>query len=389
MIDVAQFTQQGPKLVGPPVSIPSEGTSVAVSGDGNTAIVGGPGENGNAGAAWVFFRDSGTWRPELTPKLAGTGVVGEALQGSSLALSATGYTAIVGGGGDNNGVGATWVFTRSSTGQVWAQHGPKLVANDFVGASRQGSSVALSADGNTAIVGGGGDNNGVGAAWVFIRSGDVWTQHGPKLVGTGAVRSSKQSQVALSADGNTAIVGGPGDNGNAGAAWVFVRNSLTGVWGQQGPKLVGTGAVGEALQGWSVAVSGDGNTAIVGGLDDYYGAVGAAWVFTRSGGAWTQQGKLVGEGALGARQGSSVALSADGNTAIVGGLADNGGAGAAWVFTRSGNTWTQLGRKLVGSGAVGGARQGSSAALSIDGNTAIVGGPTDGSAGAAWVYVRQ
>ena len=93
---------------------------------------------------------------------------------------------------------------------------------------------------------------------------------------------------------------------------------------QQGSKLVGAGAVGNAEQGFSVAISADGNTAIVGGLNDN-GFVGAAWVYTRLGGVWSQQGsKLVGTGAVGnAQQGSSVAISGDGNTAIVGGHGDN------------------------------------------------------------------
>ena len=111
---------------------------------------------------------------------------------------------------------------------------------------------------------------------------------------------------------------------------------------QQGPKLVGTGADGKATQGTAVAVSADGNTAIVGGAADN-GQLGAAWVYTRSGGVWTQQGdKLVGALAVGpAFQGISVALSADGNTAIVGGQNDNTSVGAAWVFTRSGGVWVQ------------------------------------------------
>ena len=98
--------------------------------------------------------------------------------------------------------------------------------------------------------------------------------------------------------------------------------------------LVGTGAVGFAAQGASVSLSADGNTAMVGGYDDNGGA-GAAWVWTRSGGVWTQHGsKLVGTGAAGAAyQGASVSLSTDGNTAMVGGYSDNGGAGAVWVFT--------------------------------------------------------
>src|SRR6266545_3523143 len=212
------------------------------------------------------------------------------------------------------------------------QQRPKLVGTGgAVGSTNQGMSVALSADGNTAIVGGPGPNNAdrdqspfvgpVGATWVFTRSGDVWRQQGDKLVGSGAgeppLPPGQGMSVALSADGNTAIVGSWG----AEAAWVFTRSS-GGAWTQQGKKLVGTGAVGKARQGMSVALSADGNTAIVGGWSDN-GKTGAAWVFTRSGGVWTQQGeKLVGTGAV-ARQGTSVALSTDGNVAIVGGLAED------------------------------------------------------------------
>src|ERR1035438_966245 len=106
---------------------------------------------------------------------------------------------------------------------------------------------------------------------------------------------------------------------------------------------------------------------------------------------FTQQGsKLIGSGAVGnAQQGYAVSLSADGNTAIMGGYADNNFAGAAWIYTRTAGVWTQQGNKLVGTGAVGNAWQGISAALSSDGNTAIVGGWSDSSNyGAAWVYTR-
>jgi hypothetical protein len=83
--------------------------------------------------------------------------------------------------------------------------------------------VSLSGDGNTAIVGGPVDNSDAGAAWVFTRSAGVWTQQ-MKLVGTGAVGAAEQGRsVSLSGDGNTAILGGPGDNGDVGAAWVDAR----------------------------------------------------------------------------------------------------------------------------------------------------------------------
>jgi FG-GAP repeat len=127
---------------------------------------------------------------------------------------------------------------------------------------------------------------------------------------------------------------------------------------QQGPKLVGARAVGNACQGVSVALSADGNTAIMDGYGDDAN-VGAAWVFTRSNGSWTQQGdKLIGSDAVNAAsQGYSVAISADGNTVLIGGPGDNPGAindatGAAWVFTQSGGVWTQQGSKLVGTGWV-------------------------------------
>jgi hypothetical protein len=272
-------------------------------------------------------------------KLVGTGAIGNAQQGSSVSVSSDGNTAIVGGpfdnaGDDPAGKGAAWVYTRS--GDVWTQQGSKLVgtgAIEALGNALQGNSVSLSSDGNTAIVGGSADDGVKGAAWVYTRSGDVWTQQS-KLVGTGVsgVQSGQGYSVSLSSDGNTAIVGGPSDNGMKGAAWVYTRSG--GVWTQQGSKLVGTGAIGNAGQGASVSLSSDGNTAIVGGPDDDGWVKGAAWIYTRSGGVWTEQGsKLVGTGAIGnAGQGASVSLSSDGNTAIVGGPADDGNKGAAWVY---------------------------------------------------------
>jgi hypothetical protein len=253
-------------------------------------------------------------------------------------------------------------------------------ANGAAEEGDQGVSVAVSADGNTAIVGAPFANSLEGAAWVFSRSGGVWTQQGPLLLGSDDGPNSDPNQgysVALSADGNTAILGGPQNNNGGGAAWVFTRSG--GVWTQQAGPLVGNGAVGNASQGWSVAVSADGNTAMVGGPYDNSSA-GATWVFTRSGGTWNQQGsKLVGAGATTGTiyQGYSVALSGDGSTAIAGGWGDNSAVGAAWIFTQSGGVWTQQGSKLVGTGAVGPADQAWSVALDYYGETAILGGPFD------------
>lgn len=307
---------------------------------------------------------------------------GVASFGSSLAISADGNTAIVGSPA-NNKVG--WVYRRN--GEIWTQPGIRLYVTSY-GATNLGISGALSADGNTALLGGDG-------AVVFTRSGNTWTQQGSALVGTGCVGGPGFGlSVALSANGNTAVIGCPADNNQMGAILIFARSSN--VWSQQGSKLVGTGSIGTgAGQGSSVGISSDGNTALSGGPLDGNGWEGAVWVFTRSGNTWSQQGnKLVPTDNIGASfMGTSISLSADGNTAAFGGSRDNNHLGAVWVFTRNGNTWSQQ-SKLVGTGGIGHiVWQGSSVSLSSDGSKLISGGPRDNTTvatatGAAWIFSR-
>jgi hypothetical protein len=383
------FIQQGSKLT------PSDesgkgafGGSVALSADGRTAVIGGSTDNSEAGAAWVFTRSGSTWNQQA--KLTGSEELGGSLFGTSVALSSDGNTALIGGFGDNGHVGAAWGFTRS--GSTWTQQGSKLTGGEELGNGGFGISVALSSDGNTALIGGSRDNAEAGAIWVFTR-GLIWTQQGPKLTGSGEINPPSGGgfgqSVALSADGNTALVGGYKDNNFIGAAWVFTRSGTT--WTQQGAKLTGgSEATVHGAFGVSVALAADGNTALIGAWEDN-GFLGAVWVFTRSGATWTQLGaKLTGAEETGAGFfGTSVALSAAGDTALIGGFSDNGGVGAAWAFARSGSTWTQQGSKLTGSEEVGKAQFGSDVALSSDGYTALVGGSAENTfVGAAWVFAN-
>ncbi len=381
--------QQGPKLVAPPTTtFGYQGTAVALSADGNTMIVGAKGDNSATGAGFVWIRNNGVWT--LQSKLVGSGASGSAVQGFGVALSADGNTALVGGPGDNADTGATWVFVRSNG--VWTQQGPKLVGSGAISDGDQGYALALSADGNTAAIGGNLDNGGIGAVWIWTRSGGVWTQQGGKLIGSGALSTPNHGySVALSADGNTLIEGAPGDNNSTGAAWIWTRSG--GAWTQQGPKLIGDAVLGtgNGAPRVSVAISADGNTALFGRGADA-GDVGAVWVFTRTGGTWSQPGpKLVGSDSLGAPlQGSSVAISGDGNMLLAGGPSDNGGTGAVWVWRRVGGVWTQQGSKLVGTGGVDSPNQGYAVALSLDATTAAETGVNDSNhQGAAWVFTNN
>jgi len=395
------LVQQGEKLkAGESAEGARFGFSVALSADGNTALVGDPGFN--AGLAWVFTRTGSTWTQQGEPLIGGdpktegakecgeetgeeAGETGQCGFGRSVALSADGNTALVGGPRDHQSAGAAWVFSRS--GSEWTQQGPKLTGFEEGGEGRFGRSVSLSGDGNMALIGGSQDTAGHGAAWVFTRSGSQWSPQGSKL--TGGERQGEShfgASVKLSSDGETALVGGPGDDGFHGAAWVFVRSGSN--WAQQGAKLTATGhgELGEGHFGASVALSGDGGTALVGARDDHSFA-GAAWVLTRTGSTWAVQGGKLEVGEENGEFGYSVALSGDGNTALIGGPRDNSYVGGAWLFTRSESTWTQQGKKLEANDEAGKGWFGASVALSSDAHTSLVGGPNDaGKVGAAWPF---
>jgi len=354
------------------------GRSVALSGD--TALVGAysddVGANDNQGSAYVFTRSGTTW--SLQQKLTASDGAASDHFGHSVALS--GDTALVGAYYDDVGAntdqGSAYVFTRSGT--TWSEQA-HLTALDGAAWDNFGFSVALSGD--TALVGAYGDNVGAnldqGSAYVFTRSGTTWSEQAHLTASDGAAVDNFGFSVALS--GDTALVGADSDDVGAnldqGSAYVFTRSGTT--WSQQA-HLTASGGAAYDFFGVSVALSGD--TALVGADYDNVGAnldQGSAYVFTRSGTTWTQQGKLTAsDGAAYDRFGISVALSGD--TALVGADHDDVGAnldqGSAYVFTRSGTTWTQLG-KLTASDGAAYDRFGISVALS--GDTALVGADLD------------
>ncbi len=383
------YYQQEFKLVGSGYSgtAINQGNCVSLTSDGNMLAIGGSGDNANRGATWIFTRTGGIWSQQGL-KLIGSGFSGNSGQGFSVSLDDDGTTLAV-GAYDDNVKGAVWIFTR--TGTSWTQQGSKLTVNT---SQDLGYCVRLSSDGNTLAAGDisySNDVDAMGRTSIFTRTNGVWSIQ-DNLIGVGYSGASIQGAgISLSSDGNTIAIGGSDDNDGIGAVWVFTRTG--GIWSQQGSKLVGSGMSGNSLFGYALCLNSDGNTLAVGGQNDNSNK-GATWIFTRTGGIWSQQGsKLVRTKALGnAKQGSSVYLSGDGTQLISSGPDDNGGIGATWIYKLIDGAWT-FSSKLVGLGNSGASNQGFdtfSACLSKDKSTIAVGGPSDDTnIGAVWTFTNS
>jgi len=362
----------------------SLGYSVALAGD--TAVVGAISDDHaggtNAGSAYVFVRSGTIWFQQA--KLTASDAADVDLFGDSVAIFAD--TVVVGAYADDHAggtnAGSAYVFVRSGT--TWTEQA-RLTASDAADFDLFGTSVALAGD--TALIGSNQDDHAgginAGSAYVFVRSGTIWSEQAKLLASDAAENDIFGFSVSLS--GDTALVGAYGDDHaggtDAGSAYVFVRSGTS--WSQQ-QRLSASGAAASDFFGCSVALSGA--TAVVGAYgDDHAGGTdaGSAFVFVRSGTSWTQQAMLVAPDAeVNDNFGFSVALSD--NTAVVAANGDDhtGGidAGAAYLFARSGASWS-LQDKLTASDAAASDSFGTAVALSDD--TALVGASGDNLASGA------
>jgi hypothetical protein len=352
------WVEQGPKLSPSDAegSVVAFGGSVAVSADGNTVAIGGPVDNDGAGAVWVFTRSGSTWSQDGA-KLTPDDETGAGQFGQAVSLTADGATLLVGGYHDDGDVGAAWVFTTS--GSAWVQDGTKLTGSGENGAGFFGGAVSLSADGSTAAIGGFEDSSVAGAVWMFTRSGSAWSQQAKLTsVAHGGTPGGFGGHVVLSADGNTALISEVGYG--RGAVWVFQR--VGSVWRRARELTVSV--TRSQYFGVSDALSADGDTILVGTPNNGSDYSGKAWVFRRqSGNTWVQLGTLTASDESGgdAAFGDSVAVSGDGTRALVGGAADNAGRGAVWVFDRTGAPCTYANTVEASSGLSGFWRLGESA----------------------------
>jgi len=366
------------------------GTSVALSSDGNTLAVGAESEesaargvNGDqsdnsvpgAGAVYVFARSGGIWSQEAYVKASNTGEEGDEF-GYSVALSADANTLAVGAHSEHSAAtgvngnqddrsldssGAVYVFSRN--GSTWSQQAYVKPWNTTNRGALFGFSVALSGNGNTMAVGAYDENAGRGALYIFNRSGSTWSQQTRLQASNAESNDQMTSSLAISNDGNTIAAGAydeesflpgvqpptagahdeplrvPGDDPlSTGAAYIFVRND--GKWTQQA-YIKATNPHKYDQFGWAIAISGDGNTVAVGAHFQCGGATGlngnqadfsaefagAAYVYTRSGTTWSPAAYVKASNTqANAEFGLSVALNNDGTILAVGSPRENGGA---------------------------------------------------------------
>lgn len=297
---------------------------MALSGDGQVALVGAPFTSSNeAGAVYVYREPAGGW--PTRPVATFSGRPGQFL-GSSVALSADGQEALVGapvGRGDHGG--AAYLYAESAG--RW--HGRPVVSFSSSSADGLGSSVSLSADGQVALVGTQYAHSDDGAAYLYDESAGSWPAT-PTASFIGRGGEGLGSSVALSADGQVALVGAPFASAVNGAAYLYTEP--TGSWPTD-PAAIFIGSLGQGL-GSSVALSAGGQVALVGGPGAILGG-GTANVYTESAGSWHTSPVTAYRGGSGEGLGSSVALSSDGRNALVG--ADTAWpGGAAFVYTSPG-----------------------------------------------------
>lgn len=317
------------------------------------------------------------------------------------------------------------------------------------GAYDQFSRVAISADGNTLVVGAYYEQSAAtvvngdqfddsapeaGAAYVFTRVGGTWQQQAYLKAFNSTTDDEFGGAVAISADGTTIAVGARNEDSSAvfsGAVYIFTRTGTT--WSQQA-MLKAPSADPQDGFGETVAISANGNRVVVGAPredsaattidgdanDDSAAQSGAAYVFQRTGSTWAHTTYLKPANSRGnAGFGNRVAISGDGGTVVIAALREASSSigvdqvpttyltavsGAAYVFTSNGSTWTQS-NYLKASNPGASDNFGESVAISADGSTIAIGATNEdssstgingdqtdnsqSSSGAVYVFIRS
>jgi hypothetical protein len=394
----AQFVPDGPKIVASNWNDYTgdgilQGANVHLTNDGNTLLFSGPYDSLEYGSCWMYERDSSGWN--YITKLVPDSVTGSA-QILAVTMNRAKNRIAMGGGANNGGLGAIWIFDK--VGSTWIRS-QIITVTDTIGNSRLGYSLAMSPDGNTLISGGPEDNNITGAVWVFEYNGTAYVKT-QKLIPNDVVGIAQFGYlVSISENGNSFAASGPLDNGYVGAVWIFDKDA-TNTWTQTGTKLVPYDYLDTPFLGTGLFLAPQGDVVAVGAQNNDVtsnfgiGPKGGTWIFSYNGTSWSQSTlRILGTGAQpsqGIYQGISAATSYSGDTLAVGGYGDENGEGSVWIFIKNGANWLQSGSKInpvdEDNGAFG-AHFGTSLFMNYSGSSFAVGAASDANyIGATWVY---
>ncbi|MEL6552022.1 MAG: DUF4347 domain-containing protein [Cyanobacteria bacterium J06621_11] len=302
------------------------GWSISLSADGSMLAVGAPYNTDNgtqSGQVRVYQNNNGNW-DQVGIDINGGGTYGRF--GRSVSLSADGNTLAVGASGSDNYSGKTQIY-RNVNNLFWEPLGGSI--NGEADYDYSGSSVSLSADGNTVAIGAPqNDNNGYnsGNVRIYRYSSDGWTQVGTDIEGE-ASSDNSGSSVSLSADGNVIAIGArynDGENGDS-SGHVRIYRDNNGSWDQVGSDIDGEDF--SDFAGWSVSLSDDGNTVAIGARynsgEDGENR-GHVRVYRNNNDIWKQLSSDIDGEANYDSSGWSVSLSPDGSTVAVGAIYNDG-----------------------------------------------------------------
>jgi len=353
--------------------LPSDGSDwdrfgSSVSVDGDYAVVGAnfDDDDGEAsGSAYIFKRLGDTWS-EQAKITASDGAFNDHF-GCSVSIDGE-YTVIGACREDDNGAesGSAYIFKR--IGDTWSEQA-KITASDGAINDHFGYSVSISGD--YAVIGVY-DNiyAGLGSAYVFHRTGTIWSEQANLAASDGAPVDFFGSSVSIS--GDYAVIGafGDDDNGSAsGSAYIFHRDGTS--WSEQAKIIASDGSCSDRF-GWSVSISGD--YVLIGTDlgDDSENSSGSAYIFHRMGTTWFEQAKITAtDGESYDFFGSSVSLSGD--YAVIGAFGDDDtgdSSGSAYIFNRVGNTWNEQVKIIASDGEDG---DGFGFSVSISGDYTVIG----------------
>jgi hypothetical protein len=326
----AVFLELDKLIASDTVSLDELGTSVAVSSDGHTVVAGSPAEDGGRGAAYVYERDGESFvETKLT---ASDGSLFDHF-GRSVSVSSDGQTVVVGSPDDDDGptgwpedAGAVYVYRSDGSGFLETKLVPSDRSPEFSPYAKFGTSVAISADGQTVVVGSPLVGNDKGMTYLYRWDGESFVE--TKLNASDAADFDFfGTSVAMSGDGQTVVVGSPGDNDaveDGGSIYVYQWDGA----GFVETELTASDAAGGAQFGASVAISAEGQTVVTGSPAD---GSGSAYVYRWDGATFAETKLTGGEAASGDRFGSTVTVSADGQTVMIGSPGDRsaGDSGSA------------------------------------------------------------